>query len=1294
MADADSSALVAQARADVDAFELESAIEFCQRARELGGRTVEEDVTRCRALVGLERFPEANQIARDLLEHAGDWARPKALLSRARVLRRWSSHIDDALEAALEAAELCEKRGSELTREAADAHLEAARVFAKKRCRKLAGRELDLARDLAGGDDVGVAYNAGVIELDFDDRIAAKERFESIDPETGRGAHYRFASLARLEYVMGEFGAAHAHLDGLDPLPSGALWPMRLRADVFSAEHRWAEAAAALARLVAASPGAVSANRSRYERATCLYHIGDRDAARAALVELVEAAGDDKSYWIHCARRMLGLLGEPDAAERGFVRLAEFPSVSQLRDHCGPASCELYLRYFGLTADQIEIAREIKSEEGGTPVYKMRRFLDEAGFETRRVEAELDDIKRLIDAGIPVIMEESYSTSSHVAVAIGYDDARELLEVQDPMTHRVRETFYEDLTELRNLSNHGALVAAPKSDADLVAALDAAGAAECEYISLVDQAWKAYDDEECDRGDALVDRAIELRRDYELAWLYRFRRARERWSEDETPENKIAIHRILGEVTAIWPDDEWPQQLIGRVLYFIEGRFYEARVAFERARDRDPRDAYNWSMIADCHLRTGDDDAAFDALVEALARDPSYVRPNENLADLARRRDQRIFARQLNDAARELNPENYFNHAVHGQLLEQDGATVAALAAYDAALELDPERDWVVLRKAKLLAASGAASAGLECMAELAGRRPDDVSTLIDYADLLHRSERYDKAIEVCDRIIELDPEHAAGYSLKGAALGQSGALDEGLALLERALEIRPLYGWVHGQRGSLLLDAGRKVEAISAYAAALGLSRGSRAEYDMGQALAAAGYPGEAIRHMRAAATRGRLSEDELREIGELFIESGRAGDVDDFFRDVAGAWPRDLGVLRAHARTMLQVLWAPGSGHRVVRQIEALDGTDPYSVASRGEDLIWENLESEEEGERLLREAIEREPDLVYARRVLADALISLGRHDDALEVLRPCTTDYRDAYLRTKAHIGRDDLDAAQAIADAFRAERGVEGRPCIGALKFEYEIAKARDEWAAALEIAETVSRESHELDDDGKLDKWEEERFECMAHLGEEDRARKFGLSQAMNAESLGRLAYAAQKADRWELAHELAERALRLDGTEALALAAMALSLELRGEIAGAVDAWNRLGEASSDWHIWQEQLARMAAGEGELETAMNAADDGVANGHLCPWSFGVRAHVRFMSGDVDGARADLERAHRLASPSARANTHRDVWALRAALDGKADEAESLFAAYFEEPSVSDLDRRRIEAVRAALAQR
>jgi len=1255
-----------------------------------GGLTPPLDLIRAHSLLGLERFQEAYSCARNLLTNGGEGIRPKALVAKARILRRSSRYVDDALEAALEAAAAAALQGEESRPYVGEAHLEAARIFAMKRCPELANRELDAANAALPDDPRVTSYRAAVL-MDFDERPEAKKQLEQLLATDVAGAAYlASAGLAHLEYVMGDFDAAHAHLDAISPAPEGALWPRRVRAMVLEAQQRWQEAAEAHAALCANSPHGDGLLRYSYRRAVCMYKAGAIADALEVCEQITEASeGDD--YHADLAARMAKQLANPEVGHKPRKRLAEFPSVAQLRDHCGPASCELYLRYFGLTDSQIEIARAIKHPDGGTPVYKMRRYLDAAGFKTRRVAAELQQIRRFIDAGIPVIMEEAYSESTHVAVAIGYDDARELLEVQDPMTHQVRETFYENLAEIRNYSNHGALVAVPEADRDRVLAMEQVGAEECRYMSLVDEAWAALDEDRAEEGDALVKESIDLHREYELAWLYRFRRARDAMKEDASTENHVALHRVLGEITAIWPDDEWPQQMLGEALYF-DDRIREALVAFERARDRDPNDAHNWSMIADCHLAMGDQNEAYDALVEALARNPAHIRANENLADLARRRGRNVMAWALNDAARELHPGNPFNHAVHGQLLDGAGRAEEAVDAYQRALEIDPEREWIITLHSQLLARLkrlDEAVAGLESILE---RRPDAVRTKIDLADMLYVHGRPAQAIEVCESMIAEDESIASAHAIMGAAMAKQGDLDGALERLHRALALRPTYAWVYSQMGAFLLDAGREIEAIQAFAAALGLSGGNPSlEYDLGEALVRAGYAEEGARHLRSAAIHGDLDESQLRRIGEIVVDTG-IGSADAFFREVAEHRANDLAVLRAHAHTLLEVLWAPSSAEPVLESLAAISPEDPYALVSRGEDLAYAALETEAEGEKLMRLALEKEPALVYGRRMLADFLVERGRFGEALEVLEPLGQGFHNDRARVRALLGLDRVDEAREVIAAFLAEYGQDGRPNPGAMMLEYRIARHEWDWHRALEIAEGISREMHERDDDGRLDKWEEERFECLARLGEEERALRFGESQAVDAESLGRLAYTAHRADRLELAARVAERALRLDPNESMALAVTARTYEVGGEIERAIDVWEQLGEVDPEWHTWQEQLARIAIGRGDMETATARAEEGVVGGHLCPWSFGVRAQVRFLRGDRAGAIEDLERAWALAAPEDRANEGHDVWALRAALAGDRATAEEKFATYLASDAPrSSVDEARVEHIRKAL---
>jgi len=532
-----------------------------------------------------------------------------------------------------------------------------------------------------------------------------------------------------------------------------------------------------------------------------------------------------------------------------------------------------------------------------------------------------------------------------------------------------------------------------------------------------------------------------------------------------------------------------------------------------------------------------------------------------------------------------------------------------------------------------------------------------------------------------------------SGLAILGAALMQQGDLDGGAESMRRALALRPGYVWVYKEMGQYLLDAGRAVDAIGALAAAVGLSRGNPwRELDLGDALVRTGHPGAGIDYLRSAALHGGLDEGQLRRVGRIMADVQGGGQVNDFFPEVRKHHSDEVAVLRAHASTLVDYLWAPNAAEAVLEDLATMAPADPYAQAWRGSELMGQGLDEEEEGEQMLRAAIEADPGMQYARRQLGEALVERGRFAEALEVLGPCTRHYTSDRLRVRAHLGLEQYDQAQQIIEAFRAEFGAEGEVCVGAVMLEYLVAQRRWDWKRALELAEVVSRESHERDDDGRLDRWEQERFECMAHLGDVDRALKFGEAQAVDADNLGSLAYSAYGADRMGLAAELAHRALHLNADEPHALAVMARVAELHGDLGKCGAGWRRLGEVSEDWHVWQEQLARLALTDGDVDEAMELAEEAVASGHLCPWAMGMRGQVRLLAGDADGAREDLERAWNLCAPENRDHEGMDVWGVRLALAGDTAGAEHMFGRYLAgEIPISDADRTRVARLRAAL---
>src|SRR5262249_27347589 len=157
---------------------------------------------------------------------------------------------------------------------------------------------------------------------------------------------------------------------------------------------------------------------------------------------------------------------------------------------------------------------------------------------------------------------------------------------------------------------------------------------------------------------------------------------------------------------------------------------------------------------------------------------------------------------------------------------------------------------------------------------------------------------------------------------------------------------------------------------------------------------------------------------------------------------------------------------------------------------------------------------------------------------------------------------------------------------------------------------------------------------------CLCRLGDSKRALAFGERQAIDAPTLGQLAYDALAADCADLARELAGRALRLDPDEPQALHVQARLAEVDGHLNVALRVWERVARLTPDWHVPHENLARLACAAGEGSRALTLADQALAaGGHVCPWAYGVRAQALCLLGDPAGAADDAARAWELAAP-------------------------------------------------------
>jgi len=144
------------------------------------------------------------------------------------------------------------------------------------------------------------------------------------------------------------------------------------------------------------------------------------------------------------------------------------PGYDEIRDkqdmnNCGPATLALYLRFFGWGGDQYEISSVIKPtrEDRNVNVEELIYYVrTKTGWLNAefRVGGDLDTLKRLIAAGIPVMIEETFTTdrqywpdddqwSGHYLLITGYDDAVHEFTVHDTEVGPNQKMAYSVLDE-------------------------------------------------------------------------------------------------------------------------------------------------------------------------------------------------------------------------------------------------------------------------------------------------------------------------------------------------------------------------------------------------------------------------------------------------------------------------------------------------------------------------------------------------------------------------------------------------------------------------------------------------------------------------------------------------------------------------------------------------------------------------------------------------------------------------------------------------------------------------------
>ncbi len=1193
----------------------------------LTGEQYREAMTRIKA--ALEAEPAPDEATRWLLE-----------LRRARLAMLLGEEaVDELLFVARDLlAEACVDH-EDVAPEVEYVHALMIRGYTRKRCQELAAEAVTAARE-AVGEALHVLVAQGGCALALDDREAARDLYAralELYPERG-AAHLAMANLA---YVVGDFEEALERLGQVTD--EGLYWArgVRLRATVHAARQEFDQEAEQWRLLLQRLPEGDWAVADRLALALALAADGHRDDALEQFREAWRADPDSSEG--QYARERIEFL-EHAPGDMACKRLPAFPTTRQRYNYCGPAVLELCLRYLDIDLGQEEIAQTVK-RSAGTPMYEIVQYLRDRGVAARRVEATPDRLRAAIDLGLPVIVQEEYSTTSHVAVITGYDESLGLFIANDPMTHRQALRSFKWTARAGALfGNGGVIVLGREGEAleQLLARADEAGLVEARHLCLLD---------ECDRqrpkpgsGEAedvtlqqvreLCTEALSISPRFKLAWHRLWHAENSLYARTGSGVARDGVLARLHHVRTVFSEDEWPHQLHGHWL-MDTGRYEEAFTSYFEASRRDPQDANNVEEMGECKWLAGDLADAERFMLEALALDPSHARASENLAGVylreleardlqARGREPDVIermttmapsavtrsidrtteqvlrrARHHSRVACSLRADNPYNQEVAGSLLAREGHFPRSVEAFRKAREMDPSRPFSLWRLARSLESDGRGVEAREVLEEGCQRFWRNPGAWLALSSFLRRVGDHGQAAQVL-----------------GDALNTLG---EG-----------------HSQLVGPLFNVLKQLESA------------------------------EAAAKLRGFAERRSADEDLLRAVAYLLDEQGQRGHAVALLRHVVAMAPSDVSALYRLGVLLSEDMLSREEGIRLLEEVVELAPDSPAprrylawlhmpGAPGRGLELLEPVLDQEDPYVFETRSALlaaqgqQEEADEAFARALEAmgspgPGLVDLCywhinglRYDRALELARqvfdhPLPDDVRreaeDCWMSAHRLTGtiREGLDRVRELCN-----QGVPDH-----LAWEVYWGLRSIDQALAAEAALSYSRQ---LDDPEDAQLWRIKAAGKRAHGGDEAPLLQARQEAGDRAAAWAELSWVYEDLKRYDEASETARRAYELDPTDKDALTAMEEAHVRANRLDEALRCAEQLYEKHPHEHQGPERLGILLAKLGRTDEALEHSLHAIDAAPFCHISHRSRAVALFCDGQLEQAEKHARRSLLLDEP-------------------------------------------------------
>ena len=199
-----------------------------------------------------------------------------------------------------------------------------------------------------------------------------------------------------------------------------------------------------------------------------------------------------------------------------------------------------------------------------------------------------------------------------------------------------------------------------------------------------------------------------------------------------------------------------------------------------------------WMKLARLYARTGDDEQAEYAYLQAGKLDDTNAEPVFQLARLYARRSQVQKAGAMYDKARSLDPSSAVFWAEYGEFLLQQNRLADAEVALEQAIELKPDSVAAHTSLAEAYLRTGRKDDATAVVLRAIELPDADDSVMLLLARLQLKAGKPEECIEFCERALKHNPRNPRAWHLKSAAYSAMGKDVEFYRAWSNALDLAP----------------------------------------------------------------------------------------------------------------------------------------------------------------------------------------------------------------------------------------------------------------------------------------------------------------------------------------------------------------------------------------------------------------------------------------------------------------------------------------------------------------------